>query len=371
MRSLIVSISFFFSLTFLFAQKDTVSLYLGALPAREDSLEKLLENMRAAKDDAEKEEHNQIFRDYMRETLKENAAFSYPFTKLKSVGFIDSPDGQLRIVNWNVEQDDMSQKYYCFLLHYDKKKKVAELSELIDDSYNLPPRPDGVLEATNWYGALYYKIIPMEKGAKTLYTVLGWDGNSSMSTIKLIDVLYFTGDNPKLGSPVFKVKDQTYKRIFFEHSKKAVMSLKYEQEHNRIIFDHLSPETPDLKGFYSFYVPDFSYDAFIMDNNKWVIKEDVIGVNKAADEKTAVYVKNERTGKVEKKEIKNKWVNPEDSGTPGGGSEHVAVTPEMDQQNPAAQKEDLNKKVDKKDKRDVSNMNATLGNQKKKKKRKS
>ena len=354
-----------------FGQKDTNALYTGVLPVREDSLEILLNDLRAAKNDWEKEEKNLLFKDYLKETLKENAAFSYPFAKLKTVGFIDSPDGQLRIVNWNVEQEDQTQKYYCFILHYDKRKKAAELSELIDNSYNLPMKPDGILEADNWYGALYYKIIPTDKGSKTVYTLLGWDGNSSMSTMKLIDVLYFSGDNPKLGSPIFKTKDVTYKRMFFEHSKKAVMSLKYEQHYDRIIFDHLSPETPDLAGFYSFYVPDFSYDAFVWENNKWVLHEDVIGINKGGDEKQAIYVKNERTGKIEKKEIKGKWVNPEDQNAPGGGSEHVAVTPEQDQQNPNAQKVDLDKKVSKKDKRDPSNMNSTLGNQKRKKKRKS
>lgn len=361
MRLLIVSISFFFFLSFLFAQKDTASLYLGALPAREDSLEKLLEHMRAAKDDAEKEERNQIFRDYMRETLKKNAAFSYPFTKLKSVGFIDSPDGQLRIVNWNVEQDDMSQKYYCFLLHYDKKKKTAELSELIDDSYNLPPRPDGILEAKNWYGALYYKIIPMEKGAKTMYTVLGWDGNNSASTIKLIDVLYFAGSTPKLGSPVFKLNSTTAKRIFFEHSKKVSISVKYEPEYDRIIYDHLSPETPALAGFYSFYVPDLSYDALYFKDNKWILKEDVIGVNKSDGEKKEVYVKNERSGKIEKVEIKDKWESPEDASAPAGGSEHKAVLPDSEVKEEEKKKEELEKKVDKKDKRDPNSLNTTVG----------
>ena len=354
-----------------YAQKDTSALYTGVLPAREDSLEVFLNDLRAAKNDLEREEKNALFKNYLRETLREKAAFSYPFSKLKTIGFIDSPDGLLRIVNWNVELDDLTQKYYCFILHYDKRKKEAKLSELIDNSANLEMKPEGILEADNWYGALYYKIIPLEKGSKTIYTLLGWDGNNSMSTIKLIDALYFAGDNPKLGSPLFKIKDVTTKRVFFEHSKKAVMSLKYEEQYNRVIFDHLSPETPDLKGFYSFYVPDFSYDAFVWENNKWVLHEDVIGVNKGDDVKRAVFVKNERTGKIEKREIKNKWVNPEDQNAPGGGSEHIAVTPDQDQLNQNAEKEGLDKKMSKKDKRDPSNMNSTLGNQKRKKKRKS
>lgn len=362
------AVIFFFLLSAnLFAAQDTT------LVSRELQLKVLLEELRAAANDEEKSEKNEIFKQYLYETLQLENSFTYPFEKLKTVGFIDSPDETLRIINWNVEQDDETQKYYCFLQHVDEKKKNVELSELVDNSYNLPMRPDGILEAKDWYGALYYKIIPVEKGSKTIYTLLGWDGNSSMSTIKLIDALYFTGNNPKLGSAIFKTKDTTLKRVFYEHSKKATMSLKYEDNYKRIIFDHLSPETPNLKGFYSFYVPDLSYDAFVLEGGKWNLKEDVIGINAADNVKTEVYVKNEKSGKVEKKEIKNKWVNPEDKNAPAGGIEHVAVTPETETENKEKDsvKSELDKKVSKKDKRDPNNMNNTLGTQKKKKKRKS
>ena len=179
-------------------------------------------------------------------------------------------------MNWNVELEDFTHNYHCYILHYDTKKKIVQVSELVDNSFMLPPQPDDVLTAENWYGALYYKVIPMEKGSKTMYTLLGWDGATSASNIKLIDVLYFNGTQPKLGSPIFKMKDKTVKRIFFEHSEKAVMSLRYEESYNRIIYDHLSPEAPGLEGFYSFYVPDMSYDALYMNNGKWNLKEDVI-----------------------------------------------------------------------------------------------
>ena len=343
------------------SQTDTI------LVAREKKLFMLLNDTRSAKNNAEKIEKNEIFKDYLHETLLLKGAFSYPFSNLKTIGFVDSPDGLLRIVNWNIEQDDQTQQYHCYLLHQNTKKKIVELSELIDNSMMLPPRPDGILEADNWYGCLYYKIIPIDKGSKTLYTLLGWDGNNSMSTIKLIDALYFIGDNPKLGSPIFKTNDLTLKRVFFEHSKKAVMSLKHEDQYKRIIYDHLSPEAPSLKGFYSFYIPDFTYDAFVLEGNKWVLKEDVIGVNKAVQEKTEVYIKNERTGKMEKKSIDNTWENPEDGNSPDGGSKHTAMTPDMDIKNPITEKNKLDKKVDKRDKRDPSNLNSTLGKNKKRK----
>lgn len=345
------------------AQTDT------SLVSREDQLLVLLNDLRAAENDTDKHERNILFKEYLAETIALEGSFKYPFSKLKSVGFIDSPDGLLRIINWNVEQDDQTEKYYCYILHVDPKKKNIEISELKDNSFMLPPRPDGILEADNWYGALYYKIIPIEKGSKTMYTLLGWDGNNSMSTVKLIDVLYFSGDNPKLGSPIFKTKESTYKRYFFEHSKKTVMSLKYEEQYKRLIFDHLSPESPNLAGFYSFYVPDLSYDAFVLEGNKWVLKEDVIGINTAPELKTDVYVKNERTGKVEKKQIKNKWENPEDANAPDGGSQHIAVLPGNDIENPEAHKEELDEKVSKRDKRNPGDLNGTLGKQRGGKKR--
>jgi hypothetical protein len=333
----------------------------SSIEAKEIVLSMQLDALRIAKNDSEKAEKNTIFKNSLKEILQLKEAFSYPFNRLKTVGFVDSPDKQLRIVNWNVEQEDQTQRYYCFLLHVDEKKKNIELSELLDNSQFSPPRPDGILEAKDWYGALYYKIIPIEKGTKTVYTLLGWDGNNSMSSIKLIDALYFAGNNPKLGSPIFKTKETTLKRVFYEHSKKTTMSLRFEPEYERIIFDHLSPEAPNLKGFYSFYVPDLSLDAFVLSGNKWLLKEDVIGINKATDSKKEIFVKNERTGKIEKQEIKNKWESPEDKGSPGGGNIHIAVTPEKDLQNPIAIKNDLNKKATRRDRRNPENMNATLG----------
>lgn len=338
---------------------------------REKKLVVLLDSLRAAKDDLQKEEKNTEFKNYLFETLQLDGAYSYSFTSLKTVGFIDSPDGQLRIINWNVEQDDQTQKYYCFLMHLDEKKKNVELSELVDNSDPFNPRPSEILEANQWYGALYYKIIPVDKGSKTVYTVLGWDGNTASSNIKLIDVLYFTGNTPKLGSPIFKTSEGTFKRMFYEHSEKATMSLKYEEQYKRIIFDHLMPESPNLKGFYSFYVPDLSLDAFVLTGNKWLFKEDVIGINLEKKVETEVYVLNSKTNKVEKKEVKNKWQNPEDTGAPAGGIPHVAVTPEDDLQNPEAQKDKLDTKASKRDKRDPSNMSSVTGGMKKKKRRKS
>lgn len=347
-----------------FSQEDTV------LVNRETRMIDMLDQLRNAENDHTRNEANKKLSAYMYETLQLPGAFSYSFSKLKTIGFIDSPDGNVRIVNWNVEQQDQTHRYTCYVLKKDKRNEI-QVSELVDNSFMMPGQPDDILSSNEWYGALYYKIIPMQKGSKTLYVLLGWDGNTSASNMKLIDVMYFSGNNVKLGSPIFQWKDKTVKRIFFEHSEKATMSLRYEDQYKRIIFDHLSPEAPGLEGFYAYYVPDLSLDALMLDGNKWVLKEDVIGVNaEDGNKKISVYAVDENSGKITKKEIKNKWIDPDGENGPAGGIDHKAVTPE-DEMNGAGTKEKQKSKssAGKKDKRDPSQMQSTYGKSTKKKKR--
>ena len=216
--SMIKTVLFFGCILFfssLYAAEDTT------LVRRELHLVSLLDDLRKAENDSEKNRTNRLLASYLYETIQLPGAYTYSFSKLKSIGFIDSPDGLIRIINWNVEQDDNTHRYFGYILRWDEKKKNVQVIELIDNSFMLPPQPTDVLDAENWYGALYYKIIPFEKGSKTMYTLLGWDGATSASNFKLIDVLYFNGAQAKFGSPIFKMNNTTLKRVFFEHSKNA------------------------------------------------------------------------------------------------------------------------------------------------------
>lgn len=339
------------------------------LIADEKELAGLLRDLRSAENDTQRSDANDAFKSKLEKVLRKPESFNYPFNDLKTVGVIDSPDKKIRIVNYNVEQDDMNHQYHCFVLFKTKRDPSHQLVELKDVSGGMPSFPTEIIDADNWYGALYYRIIPVKKGRRTLYTVLGWDHNSSLSQVKLLDVIYISGSTVKLGNPIFRVGKETKKRMFYEHSKKATMHLNYDDQRKRIMMDHLSPESPSMKNFRSFYVPDLSYDAFVFERNRWVLKEDVIGVNKGDDQKKkVVYVKNERTGKVEKRTIKNKWENPQDLEAPAGGSEHVAVTPESEKDQNNADKDELDKRV-KKDKRDPSELSIMKGVKKKKRKK--
>lgn len=328
------------------------------LAEKESELVVLLDQLRTAKKDADKNKANLEFKKVLEQTIQLEGAFEYPFARLKSLGSIKSPDNAFRLFNWNVERDDLTQMYYCYILWFDTRKKEYRLIELKDNSFMLPPKPTEILEADNWYGALYYKIIPKKKSGKTIYTVLGWDGNNGVSTMKVIDVLTFSGSTVRLGSPIFKFPKETLKRVFFEFTNKTTMFLSYEEQYDRIIFDHLAPETPALTGLYSMYVPDLSHDAFVFEGEKWFLVEDVIGVNKAGAETITVSYIDDKTGEIKQKKIKNKWQEPSKS--------HVATTPE----------DQMKEDAEKKKKTDVKPINGKqpqqynpVGSGKKKKKK--
>ena len=360
----------FFLLSIMFISVQSIGQDLITF-ADESKLVSLLDDLRAAENNKLKAERNELFKSELSKILDKSNAMDYPFSRLQTVGFIDSPDKKVRIINWNVEQDDQTQRYYGFVLHVDKRKDEVNKTELIEDVFGMK-QPEDVVTADQWYGALYYKIIPVKKGSRTIYTVLGWDGNTTLSNIKLIDAMYISGSSVKFGTPLFKIGKETKKRLFYEHSEKTTMILRYEEDRERIMMDHLSPESPSMKGFYSFYVPDLSYDALKFEKGKWILYEDVIGVNDTPDQKKqTVYVKDPKTGQVVEKKVDAKWQNPEDPTAPAGGIEHVAVTP--DQEGKSAENADEvdpnAPKINKKDKRDPNNLTITNGMSKKKRRK--
>jgi hypothetical protein len=344
------------------------------LEEKEIALNRTLLNLRSAKKDSEIEKQNKIFKKELESFLKLDGAFNYEFKHLKTIAVLDSPDKLVRIINWNLEFSDFSYSYCAFVMRWDEDKETVKLTELIDNLDPYSPKPEGVLDYKNWYGCLYYKIVPFERNNKTEYLLLGWDGGTTGSNFKFIDALVFNGNNLKLGSPVFKGKSNVTKRVIFEFSDKSVMSLKFEDKRKRIVFDHLSPESQSLAGIASYYVPDMSYDSYNYSDEMWILNEDVIALNSEdKNDKKEFYAVNDKTGKLEKHKLNDSWIDPSDENN-SSETKHVARTPESEAARQALEKEELlmpkmrNKK--RRDRRNPTGLSVTTGKYKSKKRKK-
>ncbi|MCO5268461.1 MAG: hypothetical protein M9897_06170 [Brumimicrobium sp.] len=337
------------------------------LAQQEEVLSSLLTDLRNTKDDTKIDEANEIFRAEFAKTIAIDSAFYYPFTSLTSIGKIYSQDKLVRIFSWNIQyQADLTNNYCAFILKKDNKRGTITITELQKGGDPLKMLMYETVGPNNWYGALYYDIVDVKKGNKTYYTLLGYDANNAKSAIKFLDVLYFTGKIPSLGFPLFKNENTSAKRVLFEYSARATMSMRYDKSRNKIIMDHLTPEVPKFKEFREFYVPDLSYDAYKWNGSQWELEEDVVAINDEKSKNLNLKAYDAENDTVINIPVKDKWEDPSDVNTPAGSNQHKVALPNDQGNTPATQEKEKSKKKTKPTKyKGVSYTN--LGNKKKKK----
>ncbi|MFH1322167.1 MAG: hypothetical protein ABII90_16145 [Bacteroidota bacterium] len=264
-----------------FAQNTTT-----ILSDYEDTLKILSPEILQGKEDREKYNANEKFIRTLERALNIENSFDYPFDSLTTIARLIAPDRSFRIFNWNLPKSDGTFEHFGFIQRYDKKSKTHKLYRLNDKSPDIESPELQVLDNDNWYGAHYYKIILKKRSGKKYYTLLGWDGNDRVTTKKIIDVICFTRNGKlQFGSPIFKMGKTVKKRVIFEYSSQVVISTKYFKDSKMIIFDHLSPSNPELKGQHQFYGPDGSYDALVFKKGKWELLEDIDARNKRESSK--------------------------------------------------------------------------------------
>jgi hypothetical protein len=218
------------------------------------------------------------FRSFLRDALAEPGSFKEAFDTIPQLADLRSGDDFFRLINWNVPLDDQTHKYRCFIQFYDKKNKTYRVVEMKQGYRDLEGEHRKIFNEKDWYGALYYKIIPSKTrktGNKRTYTVLGWDGHDEFSNLKVVDVLTISNKNIRFGADIFDTPEKNIKRFIIEYKSDASVSLNYDASKKRIVFNQLVPLQPDLADMREFYIPVMQFDALEWKKRKWRFQEDV------------------------------------------------------------------------------------------------
>lgn len=231
-----------------------------------------LKTLAAAKTDAARDSANKLVKLELRTLLDADESFGRNYDSLP-LSRVDAPDHAFRLFTWNVPRDNGSHLFEGFLLVNGKGKQ--SLYELRDMTVGIPSPEVPELGPDKWYGALYYQVIPVEKGGTTYYTLLGWKGYSKVETRKVIEVLSFRGGKPKFGAPLFGTGRRKAMRKVYGFSFQATMTLRYEPAMEAILLDHLSPLRADMEGQWAYYGPDMIQDAFFWYKGGWWYEADV------------------------------------------------------------------------------------------------
>ncbi|MEX2597398.1 MAG: hypothetical protein WEC59_10760 [Salibacteraceae bacterium] len=233
----------------------------------------------SAETDEAREEANKKFLVFMRDALNHPESFNASFDTIPNIGDLRSGDGFFRMVNWNLPYENLTNRYFCFVQYKDKKSDEYKLIELKTGYRGLSGEYRKIFNEKDWYGALYYDIVPSKtrgKNRKRAYMLLGWQGKDEYSSLKVIDVLQITKRGLRFGADIFDYPyERNIKRFILEYKSDAAVSLKYDNREKRIVFNQLVPMQPDLEGMHEFYIPVLEFNAFVWKRRKWIYEEDV------------------------------------------------------------------------------------------------
>ncbi len=251
-----------------------------SLPVAEDSLVQLSANF-LLPDYPEEQKTTELnrFESLLYATLLHKESIEYPFSRLTQVSKLQPENLRFRIFTWFTVHPK-GYKAHGMLQIVDAKRKNIRVITLQEPAEPVKSVLYKTLDASHWMGMLYYDLIAVNKGKNSYFILLGFHGNDGLTHKKTIDVITVSANGTvKFGAPVFIQEQRTANRVIFEYRANAKMSLRYNEKSKMIVFDHLSPESPSLKGQYQYYVPDFSYDAFKLVKGKWIYVADVYTKN--------------------------------------------------------------------------------------------
>lgn len=277
MKKFLIIISFFLIVINVQAQHTDVNKSRIHLLKLQDSLKSLSSKIVNNAAAPERYNANYQFIKTLITALKIPRSFNFKFDSLKSIAIQTSDDQRFRVFTWHVMNNDGSYRYYGTVQMNDPEGKL-KMFPLVDYTAGLKNPADTVTNNEKWYGAQYYKIIPVTYNVRIpYYVLLGWKGHTVKSTKKVIEVMYFKDGKVHFGLPIFDSNKETVnnKRLIFEYTRQASMMMNYEKKENMIVLDHLAPPDPKLTGKFNLYGPDFSYDGYKLTNGRWKFMEDI------------------------------------------------------------------------------------------------
>lgn len=239
------------------------------------------EHMILSYDENERLTSGYHFIKHMNYALRVQGSYYFKFDSLKSVSIIYSPDDAFRIITWNLVLNEERFHYYGVLqLNPEKAKKIKDTTNLrpfyplIDRSELFKNAMDTTVDNNFWWGATYYKIIPVKYKKQTYYTLLGWNGATARSNKKVVESLFFQNNKPYFGAPIFDLDmPKVLRRMIFEFANTATMTLRYEEKKGYLIYESVVPIRPQDWGHPETYLPDGTYDYLIFNKKTGIWKK--------------------------------------------------------------------------------------------------
>tara|TARA_B100001250_G_scaffold402620_1_gene415954 strand:- start:386 stop:1207 length:822 start_codon:yes stop_codon:yes gene_type:complete len=257
---------FFFSINNLFAQEN---IFINT----ERKLIDLAENILNGDNDSIKIKSNLLFQAQLLNIIKTKKSYLYNFNDIKHLSILQPKDKKFKLFTWFLPYTNGTYDYFGIIQQCNKRGKKCKIYILQNMASINQKSINQQIDYNDWYGCIYYDIIPIKIKRKKHYTLLGWDGNNNTTTKKIIDVISITKkQSPFFGANIFNNKQ---KRIILEYSSNYSISLTYDEKLDYIVFDHLEPMDEISINNFDIYVPNLSYDILERTDLGWQLKTNI------------------------------------------------------------------------------------------------
>lgn len=219
---------------------------------------------------------NQKFLKGLKLYLSADLNYLDPLTTCTNMLRLESPDERFAIYTW--QRPDEKYRYQQFGLIAGNFKGEAKVIELKDQWDALGDLDFKIFRPQEWPGAIYYTILPVE-GEKYEYLLLGLNLGETINQ-KVIEVLSVDKRGKvRFGAKRFKIesfRDQVFRkapmRLILKYNAKYSATMRWNEDAEMVIMDHLAPPEPKMKGLYQMYGPDFSYDGLYWEDDWYHLK---------------------------------------------------------------------------------------------------
>ena len=273
----------------------------------EESLTQLFQLATERGDPDARDLASQQFATLFYQTLEMQDSFTYPFDSLTTVSKLTSPDNSFRIYTWNIPLLSGENTFFGAIQIKNRGSDSIHVTVLHDKSSEIAHPEIDILSPKQWYGAIYYQIIPEQTfSGETIYTILGWHGENMLLTTRVIDILSLSPSGMvQFGKAMFCDYGKSKPcRIILRYSARASMTLRYDKQsivtskkwnskrreydvqrkkEFIIVFDRLIPANPQLEGQFEHYIPAGDVmEGFIFKEDCWHFIEHVDARNPAS-----------------------------------------------------------------------------------------
>ncbi len=247
---------------------DNVTQYNSAITA-------LFNNIAALGTDEKKK----LLADSLEKKVYEYASVGDIFhSKLKDakyLGQITSPDSTLKMLTWNIVYSNGINDFFNVMALRNPDSTVT-ITGLKGSRGITRLESDTVYSGGNWYGALYYDVQPFINSGTQYYMLIGLDLGDMFTNSKVIEVMRIGDDGlPVFGEKLIYTPEGKKGRILFHYSGDIGMMLRFTEQRDMLVYDHLSPSESRFSDNYQYYGPDFSYDGLKLNDGIWSLVEDI------------------------------------------------------------------------------------------------